>query len=306
VTAVPATMSQLRGIRVHGRFAPWRRFSVEHLQTYTLVMPGEPADSVIPPGELRPAQLGIVALGRVVLGHLSATLADLAERGFLRIEEIPRGDDPDWLLTDLRDTAPGQGGLLRFEATLLDGLLSQRQVRLSALGQDLIPVLGKVRAQLRQDAVRAGRLRSFRREQRTARGERLLEEIHGFRRGLRALAASGGPGALAELAPYAMVFGLPVPATVSLATDSAGTRQRRFPDVPWSSFARGWQQTCERQFEHSRGTAHRPASRDFAHQWSAPHNHDHDSASHGHGGYDSGHGGYGGHSGGFSGGHAGH
>ena len=89
-------------------------------------MPGEPADSVIPPGGLRPAQLGIVALSRVVFGHLSATLADLAERGFLRIEEIPGSDDRDWLLTDLRDTAPGQGGLLRFEATLLDGLLSQR------------------------------------------------------------------------------------------------------------------------------------------------------------------------------------
>ena len=287
-------------------------------------MPGEPADSVIPPGGLRPAQLGIVALGRVVFGHLSATLADLAERGFLRIEEIPGGDDRDWLLTDLRDTAPGQGGLLRFEATLLDGLLSQRsqqsqqsqrpqqsqrQVPLSALGQDLIPVLGRVRAQLRRDAVRAGRLRRFprlRREQRTARGQRLLEEIHGFRRGLRALAASGGPGALAELAPYAMVFGLAVPATVSLAADSAGTPQRRFPDVPWSSFARQWQQTCERQFEHSRGTAHRSASSDFAHQWSAPHQHDHDGAGHGHGGYDSGHGGYGGgHSGGHIGGHAG-
>jgi hypothetical protein len=135
-----------------------------------------------------------------------------------------------------RLTLPGQGGLLRFEATLLDGLFSQRQVRLSALGQDLIPVLGKVRAQLRQDAVRAGRLRRFRREQRTAHGERLLEEIHGFRRGLRELTASGGPGALAELAPYAMVFGLPVPATVSLATDSAGTPQRRFPRWPVVEF----------------------------------------------------------------------
>ena len=265
----------------------------------------EPADSVIPPGELRPAQLGIVALGRVVFGHLSATLADLAGRGFLRIEEIPAGDDRDWLLTDLRDTAPGQGGLLRFEATLLDGLLSQRQVRLSGLGQDLIPVLGHVRAQLRQDAVRAGRLRRFRRERRTARGDRLLADIHGFRRGLRALAASGDPGALAELAPYAMVFGLPVPAVVSLTADSAGTPQRRFPDVPWSSFARQWQQTCERQFEHSRGAAHRSASSDFAHQWSAPHHHDHDGASHGHGGHDSGHG-DGGHGGGHIGGHAGH
>lgn len=269
-------------------------------------MPGQQADSVTPPEGLRPAQLGIVAVGRVVLGHLSATLADLAQRGFLRIAEVPRSDDPDWLLTDLRDTRPGQDGLLRFEATLLDGLLSRQQVRLSALGQDLIPVLGKVRVQLRRDAVRAGRLRRFRREQRTTRGERLLEEIHDFRRGLRALAASGSSGVLAELAPYAMIFGLPVPAPVSLGTDSAGRRQRRLPDVPWPSFARDWQQTCERQFERSRGTGHRLASRDFAHQWSAPHNHSHGSDGHGHGGYDSGDGAYGGHGGDFSGGHAGH
>jgi hypothetical protein len=152
----------------------------------------------------------------------------------------------------------------------LRGWRSRQQVQLSALGQDLIPVLGNVRVQLRRDAVRAGRLRRFRREQRTTRGERLLEEIHDFRRGLRALAASGSPGALAELAPYAMIFGLPVPAAVGLAADTARTRQRRLPDVPWPSFARDWQQACERQFEHSRGTAHRPASRDFAHQWSAP------------------------------------
>ena len=269
-------------------------------------MPGEPADSVTPPGGLRPAQLGIVAVGRVVLGHLSATLADLAQRGVLRIAEVPRSDDPDWLLTDLRDTQPGRDGLLRFEATLLDGLLSRQQVQLSALGQDLIPVLGNVRVQLRRDAVRAGRLQRFRREQRTKRGERLLEEIHDFRRGLRALAASGRPGALAELAPYAMIFGLPVPAAVSLTADSSRTRQRRLPDVPWPSFARDWQQTCERQLEHSRGTAHRPASRDFAHQWSAPRNHSHGNDGHGHGGYDSGHGAYGGHGGDFSGGHAGH
>jgi hypothetical protein len=268
-------------------------------------MSGEPADSVIPPEGLRPAQLGIVAVGRVVLGHLSATLADLAQRGFLRIEEILGGDDPDWLLTDLRDTGPLQGGLLRFEATLLDGLLDRQQVRLSELGQDLVPVLGKVRAQLRQDAIRAGRLRRFRRGQRTARGEGLLEEIHDFRSGLRALGASGSPGALAELAPYAMIFGLPVPATVTLATDSAGTRQRRSSDVPSSRFAPFWQTICERQLEQCRGTAHRSGSRDLAHQWSAPHDHSHGSDGHGHGGYDSGHGFDGGH-GGFSGGHGGH
>jgi hypothetical protein len=67
---------------------------------------------------------------------------------------------------------------MRFGATLLDGLLARQQVRLSALGRDLIPVLDKTRTRLRQDAVRAGWLRRFRQEQRTPRGEQLLKEIH--------------------------------------------------------------------------------------------------------------------------------
>ena len=67
-----------------------------------------------------------------------------------------------------------------------------------------------------------------------------------------------------------MIFGLPVPATVTLATDSAGTRQRRSSDVPSSRFAPFWQTICERQLEQCRGTAHRSGSRDVAHQWSAP------------------------------------
>ena len=88
-------------------------------------MPGEPADSVIPPGTCGQLSSGSSRLGRVVLGHLSATLADLAERGFLRIEEIPHGDDQDRLPTICETPDPGGEGLLRFEATLLDGVLSE-------------------------------------------------------------------------------------------------------------------------------------------------------------------------------------
>jgi hypothetical protein len=62
---------------------------------------GQPKD-LTPPGNLRPAQLGIVLVGRVILGHVTATLVDLAQRGFLRIEEVDGQADPSWLLTDLR------------------------------------------------------------------------------------------------------------------------------------------------------------------------------------------------------------
>ena len=40
-----------------------------------------------PPEGLRPAQLGIILVGRVILGHVSATLVDLAQRGVLSLDE---------------------------------------------------------------------------------------------------------------------------------------------------------------------------------------------------------------------------
>ncbi len=67
-----------------------------------------------------------------------------------------------------------------------------------------------------------------------------------------------------------MAFGLPVPATASLAMDAAPTRQRQPPHVPWSSFEHYWLLTCEHHFKHHCGAAHRSARSDFTHKWSAP------------------------------------
>jgi hypothetical protein len=72
------------------------------------------APGLTPPGALHPAQLGIVLLGRVVPAHVSATLTDLAQRGFLGLDEVPGDSDPEWQLTDLRGQAAGRGALLRF------------------------------------------------------------------------------------------------------------------------------------------------------------------------------------------------
>ena len=277
------------------------------------------AQSLTPPEDLRPAQLGIVLLGRVILGHISATLVDLAQRGFLRIDAIPGDGDPDWLLTSLRDQAAGRSVLLRFEATLLDGLFArQSAVRVSEISQELIlPVLNRVRAQLSRDAVRHGRLRRWRRGQRTPRGEQLFQQIQVFRRELRVLAASGNPEALAGLAPYAMVFGLGVPSAVSFDAQDARTAQRRGTEAPWSQsdrFATSWLAACagfsadlRHGHPHRSGTAR---SDDFAHEWSAPRDHGHGSHTHGsgHGGYGGGHGDLGGgHDAGLGGGgHGGH
>lgn len=270
--------------------------------------------ALTPPEGLRPAQLGIVLVGRVVAGHVSATLADLAQRGFLGLDEVGGAAAADWMLTDLRvQTSPRP---LAFEATLLDGLFSrERMVRLSAAGPELLPVLNRLRAQLGRDAVQRGWLRRWRRGQRTPRGEQLLREIHGFRWELRALAAAGGSPALGGLVPYAMVFGL-MPAVVSVADQphpaAAGGQET---EVAWSQadrFARSWQEVCARLpagagHPHRLG-ADRPG--DFVHEWSAPqhpsghHSPGHDSGHAGYGGGYEGHGG--GHQGGFHGGHSGY
>ena len=99
------------------------------MRRYIACMDGHPLG---PPEDLRPAQLGVVLVGRVVLGHISATIADLAARGYLRMDE----SGADWVLTDLRQSAAsGRGDLLSYEGELLEGLFDGRsEVGLSGLG----------------------------------------------------------------------------------------------------------------------------------------------------------------------------
>ena len=266
-----------------------------------------------PPGNLRPAQLGIVLVGRVVLGHVSATLIDLSQRGFLRIDEVDGPDGPGWLLADLRNQAADRNSLLRFEVTLLDGLFAQEpSVRLSEIGQSLVPVLNRFRAQLSRDAVRNGRLHRWHRTQRPPRDEQLLKQIHDFRRELRMLAASGDNDALACLIPYAMIFGLGLGprSAITINGHDATAAQQRAIEMPWSQtdrFITSWLGVCA-GLPAQPGHGHRS---DFVQEWSAPHDHSpvshgHDSGHGGHGGYGD-HGGYGHHGGGFhAGGHSGY
>lgn len=99
------------------------------------------------PDRLRPGQLGIVVVGHVILGHVGATIADLAQRGFIRLDEVSGAERSQWLVTDLRGEAADSAGRLRSEWTLCEGLFSsQSAVQLSDHGQQLIPVLTLVRA----------------------------------------------------------------------------------------------------------------------------------------------------------------
>jgi len=262
------------------------------------------------PDGLRPAQLGVVVIGRVILGHVGATVADLAQRGYLRLAEVPGEDQAEWVLTDLRSQASGEGRLLQYEATLIDGLFAGRpSVKLSERGPELVPVLERVRAQIRRDAARRGWLRRWHHDRRTERGDRLLARAQAFRRDLRSLASAGDPGQLAGLAPYLMAFGLAQPPPVN--PDSRRLPPRGEQTIPWTGtdrFLTSWLGAFAGCSATPRRGLGRRSGADFAREWSAPRGHhhhatgDHSQAS-GHGA-DYGH--TGGSHGAIGGGHAGH
>jgi hypothetical protein len=251
-----------------------------------------------PPRNLRPAQLGIVLLGKVIVGHIGATLTDLAYRGFVGLQEVPGDSAQDCLMTDRRGQASTSGVLLPFETALLDGLFAgQAELHMRRLGPELVTVLGRVRVLIRRDAVRHGWLWRLRPGHRTRKGEQLLGEIQTFRQQLRVLAQSGGLAKRSDLEPYAFLFGLVIPDVPVPIEEEQEPEARRLTKGPLFHPYLVWQQTCD-LLPHRLGRE--GASGGFVHQWSAPAGHSHTSgAGHdSHGGYGS----YGGHSGGGHGG----
>ena len=60
----------------------------------------------VAPGGLGPGQLGVIVVGRVILGDIAVTITDLAQRGFLAVDEA--ADDRGWLLSPSGAGAPRQ------------------------------------------------------------------------------------------------------------------------------------------------------------------------------------------------------
>ena len=109
-----------------------------------------------PPDKVRPGQVGTLVDEVANPLDVTATIVDLAVRGYLRIEEIPKKGwfgKPDWRLVRLKDGS----GLLQYEARLLDGLFEDgNQVELSDLKRHFAPRLRAVQDALYDDAVAAG------------------------------------------------------------------------------------------------------------------------------------------------------
>jgi hypothetical protein len=110
-----------------------------------------------PPDGVRPGQIGTLVDEQADVVDVTATIVDLAVRGYLRIDEQPRQtyDAPDWLLVRLPN-AP-VNALLPYERALYDAIFDGRDaVLLSQLSGSFTSHLGAVRDALYADVVEQG------------------------------------------------------------------------------------------------------------------------------------------------------
>jgi uncharacterized membrane protein YgcG len=122
-----------------------------------LLLSREPvAVAFTPPDGLRPGQIGTLIDERANIVDVTATIVDLAVRGYLRVDELERAHwftSRDWQLVKLRDGAD----LLSYEKELFNGLFdSGDTVKLSTLEKKFAARLAKVQALLYEDVTKAG------------------------------------------------------------------------------------------------------------------------------------------------------
>lgn len=169
-----------------------------------------------PPDNVRPGQVGVVMLGRVIIGDVAVTLVDLAVRRFLSVQERgdgqePQASRPDWSLTAVQAAGLAQRpeSLLGYERTLLDAVADGGETTTSALSARMAQILADTRREILRDAVHRGWLGHIHHDQRTAEGDELAARIRSFQSRLRHFATSQREETLAgPLLPYAMHFGL--------------------------------------------------------------------------------------------------
>jgi hypothetical protein len=110
----------------------------------------------VPPDGLRPGQVGTLVDEVAHPLDVTATIVDLAVRGHLRIEEIPKEGwfgKPDWRLVQLETN----DSLRRYEQLLRDGLFRDGPtVELSELRNKFAARLKRVQSALYDDAVERG------------------------------------------------------------------------------------------------------------------------------------------------------
>lgn len=156
---------------------------------------------------LKPGEISLVVLGRVIMGDIAVTLVDLAQKDLLRVEETD--DGADWLLSPSHGVS-ARRAIAGYEARLLERLAGRGQVvRLSSLADGFGKDLGKVRRALEHEVVAQEWIRRLRHDQRTPKGEELVRRVRSFQRELRTLKSDEGEEAVGgTLLPFALRFGL--------------------------------------------------------------------------------------------------
>lgn len=196
----------------------------------------------IPQG-LRPGMLGLLLVRRVIMGDIAATIVDLAEQGFVAVDETDSG----WSVRVVPTRTPvkRQQALLAYERTLLAELplppAGQPAPALPALAATLGPGLNRVRAEIVKAAVHQGWVHRWSHDQLTDDGKGFVTQVSAFERRLRELsgdtAAEGlsddsGAGELSgALLPYALRFQLVSRDRIPLAAFAADWAEA-FTDLP--------------------------------------------------------------------------
>ncbi len=107
----------------------------------------------LPPDDLRPGEMGVILDERADTRDISATIIDLAVRGYLHITEIPKEGwfgKKDWQLTRV----DRESDLKQYERTLYDALFaSGGEVKISSLKNKFAEKLSKVKGDLYDDAM---------------------------------------------------------------------------------------------------------------------------------------------------------
>lgn len=132
------------------------------------------AVQLTPPAGVQPGMLGTVLDEEANTVDVSATIVDLATRGYLTMEEIPESrpfSRGDWQLTraDPPPSGPAGAPLRRYEEALLDGIFAPgSRVTLSSLRNRFRPTLDLVQGLMYREVVDRGWFRPSPQAQRGA------------------------------------------------------------------------------------------------------------------------------------------
>ncbi|WP_165251341.1 DUF2207 domain-containing protein [Paludisphaera soli] len=209
-------------------FFAWFTKGRDHPGLGTIVVGYEPPDG------LTPAEVGTLVDERVDLKDISATIIDLAVRGYVRIEDVPRSgwftSGSDTRFVKLREPK----GLKMFEKMLFDRIFRDGDaVLLSDLREKFYPVLPQVTNYLYEILSRD---KYFDGNPQTVRTGFLIG-------GLVAVAAAVGLAAMVQLVILSRIFAFPVIAALALsalavvATSRYMSRKTRKGRVAWEKVA---------------------------------------------------------------------